>query len=161
MWEIHLLGYVVLVVKFVSALSCNLGGVLCLKCGDVGCSGGGKAVIIFVFSFLAKVLDSSGADMIELGVPHSDPILDGKVIKASATRSLARGTNFTSIMSKDVVPILESRRSRRGTTVISFPVVLFSYHNPSMVLKTSCPQLATLGYMVLWFQMLHLKRQKA
>ncbi|BBG99540.1 Aldolase-type TIM barrel family protein [Prunus dulcis] len=33
-----------------------------------------------------KVLNSSGADVIELGVPHSDPILDGPVIQASATR---------------------------------------------------------------------------
>ncbi|CAB4273601.1 unnamed protein product [Prunus armeniaca] len=67
-----------------------------------------------------KVLDSSGADVIDLGVPHSDPILDGPVIQASATRSLARGTNFNSIMSmlKDVVPQL------------SCPIVLFSYHNP-------------------------------
>ncbi|ONI17198.1 hypothetical protein PRUPE_3G144500 [Prunus persica] len=67
-----------------------------------------------------KVLDSSGADVIELGVPHSDPILDGPVIQASVTRSLARGTNFNSIMSmlKDAVPQL------------SCPIVLFSYHNP-------------------------------
>ncbi|KAM2201397.1 hypothetical protein ACFX1R_001223 [Malus domestica] len=67
-----------------------------------------------------KMLDSCGSDLIELGMPYSDPILDGPVIQASATRSLARGTNFNAIMSmlKEVVPQL------------SCPIVLFSYLNP-------------------------------
>ncbi|WJX84684.1 cTPxI [Trifolium repens] len=67
-----------------------------------------------------KVLDSCGSDIIELGVPYSDPLADGPVIQAAATRSLARGTNFDSIISmlKEVVPQL------------STPIALFTYYNP-------------------------------
>ncbi|XP_004302602.1 PREDICTED: tryptophan synthase alpha chain-like [Fragaria vesca subsp. vesca] len=67
-----------------------------------------------------KVLDSCGSDAIELGLPYSDALLDGPVIRASATRSLARGTNFNKVISmlKEVVPQL------------SCPIVLFSYYNP-------------------------------
>lgn len=67
-----------------------------------------------------KVLDRCGSDIIELGVPYSDPLADGPVIQAAATRSLARGTNFNAIISmlKEVVPQL------------SCPVALFSYYNP-------------------------------
>nr|AFK33699.1 unknown [Lotus japonicus] len=67
-----------------------------------------------------KVLDSCGSDIIELGVPYSDPLADGPVIQAAATRSLARGTNFNAIISmlKEVTPQL------------SCPVALFSYYNP-------------------------------
>ncbi|XP_030442790.2 tryptophan synthase alpha chain [Syzygium oleosum] len=67
-----------------------------------------------------KVLDSCGSDIIELGVPYSDPLADGPVIQAAATRALARGTNFDAIISmlKEVVPQLSS------------PVALFSYYNP-------------------------------
>jgi tryptophan synthase alpha chain len=46
-----------------------------------------------------KVLDSCGSDIIELGVPYSDPLADGPVIQAASTRSLSRGTNFDSIIS--------------------------------------------------------------
>ncbi|XP_034208223.1 tryptophan synthase alpha chain, chloroplastic-like [Prunus dulcis] len=64
-----------------------------------------------------KVLNSSGADVIELGVPHSDPILDGPVIQASATRSLARGTNFNSIIYVNVkgrdAPFEETKSLRK------------------------------------------------
>lgn len=67
-----------------------------------------------------KVLDSCGCDIIELGVPYSDPLADGPVIQAAATRSLARGTNFDAIISmlKEVVPQL------------SCPIALFTYYNP-------------------------------
>ncbi|XVF80887.1 hypothetical protein PTKIN_Ptkin15bG0111200 [Pterospermum kingtungense] len=67
-----------------------------------------------------KVLDSCGSDIIELGVPYSDPLADGPVIQAAATRSLARGTNFNAILSmlKEVVPQL------------SCPIALFTYYNP-------------------------------
>ncbi|KAJ9172031.1 hypothetical protein P3X46_015321 [Hevea brasiliensis] len=67
-----------------------------------------------------KVLDSCGSDIIELGVPYSDPLADGPVIQAAATRSLAGGTNFDAITSmlKEVVPQL------------SCPIALFTYYNP-------------------------------
>ncbi|CAK8543522.1 unnamed protein product [Lathyrus sativus] len=67
-----------------------------------------------------KVLDSCGSDIIELGVPYSDPLADGPVIQAASTRSLARGTDFHAIISmlKEVVPEL------------STPIALFTYYNP-------------------------------
>ncbi|OVA05350.1 Tryptophan synthase [Macleaya cordata] len=67
-----------------------------------------------------KVLNSCGSDIIELGVPYSDPLADGPVIQAAATRALARGTNFDAIISmlKGVVP------------QISCPIALFTYYNP-------------------------------
>ncbi|KAI3995717.1 hypothetical protein MKX01_020790 [Papaver californicum] len=67
-----------------------------------------------------KVLDSCGYDIIELGVPYSDPLADGPVNQAVATRSLARGTKFDAILSmlEGVVPKL------------SCPIALFTYYNP-------------------------------
>ncbi|CAK7346492.1 unnamed protein product [Dovyalis caffra] len=67
-----------------------------------------------------KVLDACGSDIIELGVPYSDPLADGPVIQAAATRSLARGTNLEAITSmlKEVVP------------QVSCPIALFTYYNP-------------------------------
>lgn len=75
-----------------------------------------------------KVLDSCGSDIIELGVPYSDPLADGPVIQAAATRSLARGTNYNAIISmlKEVIPQLSS------------PIALFSYYNP--ILKRGVEQ---------------------
>ncbi|KAM3378234.1 tryptophan synthase alpha chain [Capsicum galapagoense] len=67
-----------------------------------------------------KVLDRCGSDIIELGVPYSDPLADGPVIQAAASRSLNKGTNFSKVMSmlEDVVPQL------------SCPIALFTYYNP-------------------------------
>lgn len=67
-----------------------------------------------------KVLDSCGSDIIELGVPYSDPLADGPIIQAAATRALSRGTNYDTIISmlRKVVP------------QISCPIALFSYYNP-------------------------------
>ncbi|KNA11141.1 hypothetical protein SOVF_137970 [Spinacia oleracea] len=67
-----------------------------------------------------KVLDSCGSDIIELGVPYSDPLADGPVIQAAATRALAKGANYDSIISmlKNVIPEL------------SCPIALFTYYNP-------------------------------
>ncbi len=67
-----------------------------------------------------QVLDNSGADIIELGVPYSDPLADGPVIQAAATRALARGTTLEQVleMLKGVSPSLRS------------PIILFTYYNP-------------------------------
>ncbi|KAG0475659.1 hypothetical protein HPP92_015345 [Vanilla planifolia] len=67
-----------------------------------------------------KILDSCGSDVIELGMPYSDPSADGPVIQASATRALAQGANFNGIISmlNEVIPHL------------SCPIALFSYYNP-------------------------------
>ena len=67
-----------------------------------------------------EVLDSNGADLIELGVPYSDPLADGPVIQAAATRSLAQGTTLESVLElvQTVSPKLKS------------PIILFTYYNP-------------------------------
>lgn len=67
-----------------------------------------------------KVLDRNGADIIELGVPYSDPLADGPVIQAAATRALEKGTKLDDVlkMLTDVIPEL------------SAPIVLFNYYNP-------------------------------
>lgn len=67
-----------------------------------------------------RVLDASGADIIELGVPYSDPLADGPVIQAAATRALQRGTRLDQVleMVESVSPALQS------------PLIFFTYYNP-------------------------------
>jgi tryptophan synthase alpha chain len=67
-----------------------------------------------------KILDSSGADFIELGVPYSDPLADGPVIQAAATRALQRGTKLEGVleMLQAITPNLQA------------PIILFTYYNP-------------------------------
>jgi tryptophan synthase alpha chain len=62
----------------------------------------------------------SGLDILELGIPFSDPTADGPVIQRSSERSLENGTSLTSV--------LEMTRSIRAETHI--PIILFSYYNP-------------------------------
>ncbi len=68
---------------------------------------------------LVLELERAGADVIELGVPFSDPIADGPVIQKAAERALRSGTSLRKI--------LESVRSLRGKTQI--PIVLMAYYN--------------------------------
>jgi tryptophan synthase alpha chain len=66
------------------------------------------------------VLDSIGANIIELGVPYSDPLADGPVIQAAATRALANGTTLARVLE-----MLETT-----TPKIKAPIILFTYYNP-------------------------------
>ena len=65
-------------------------------------------------------LQAAGADMIELGIPYSDPLADGPVIQAAASRALASATTPGNV--------LEMLGSLRGELTI--PVILFTYSNP-------------------------------
>jgi tryptophan synthase alpha chain len=65
-------------------------------------------------------LERGGADLIELGVPFSDPIADGPVIQRGADRALKAGTS--------VRKVLEIARKIRETSQI--PLLLFTYMNP-------------------------------
>lgn len=67
-----------------------------------------------------RVLDAAGADIIELGVPYSDPLADGPVIQAAATRALQKGTNLEQVLAM-VATVKSELRS---------PIVLFNYYNP-------------------------------
>jgi tryptophan synthase alpha chain len=68
----------------------------------------------------ALALDQAGADVLELGVPFSDPLADGPVIQRSSERALARGVTL--------VGVLEAVRRIRERSEL--PLLLFSYYNP-------------------------------
>jgi tryptophan synthase alpha chain len=69
---------------------------------------------------IVLALAEAGADVVELGVPFSDPIADGPVNQAAAARALAAGTTLPAILATVA-------RLRAATGV---PIVLFSYCNP-------------------------------
>ena len=69
---------------------------------------------------LIEALTLGGADIIELGVPFSDPIADGPVNQRAAVRALASGTNLSGILE-----LVAARRESLGV-----PIVLFTYFNP-------------------------------
>lgn len=70
---------------------------------------------------LMHSLVDGGADLIELGVPFSDPMADGPVIQAASERAIARGMNLHGV--------LDCVKEFRGTD-IETPVVLMGYMNP-------------------------------
>lgn len=65
-------------------------------------------------------LDRAGADVLEVGVPFSDPLADGPVIQRATERAIAAGTNL-----RGVLRMIAGVRAK-----ISAPIVLFSYANP-------------------------------
>ena len=65
-------------------------------------------------------LEKGGADIVELGVPFSDPVADGPVIQCASERSLQAGTNLAGVL--DIL-----RRIRESSDI---PLVIFSYLNP-------------------------------
>lgn len=67
-----------------------------------------------------KALQANGADIIELGMPYSDPLADGPVIQASGTRALANGMTIA-ILFEQLYGIRKE---------INIPVVLMGYMNP-------------------------------
>ena len=69
---------------------------------------------------IAEELTKKGADIIELGVPFSDPMADGPTIQASSQRALSNGVRLD-----DVLEMAREFRSRYET-----PIVLFGYLNP-------------------------------
>lgn len=69
---------------------------------------------------MIHLLEDAGADIIELGVPFSDPMADGPTIQLSSERALAAGTTLTGI--------LETVRNVRRSS--SIPIILMGYLNP-------------------------------
>src|SRR5262245_46573586 len=69
---------------------------------------------------LVLALEKSGADIIELGVPFSDPIADGPVIQRASERALSNGVRL-----KKVLELGEKLRKQS-----QIPLVIFSYFNP-------------------------------
>ena len=65
-------------------------------------------------------LQKNGADIIELGMPYSDPLADGEVIQVSSMKALANGMNIAVLFEQ----IQDMRKS------ITIPVILMGYMNP-------------------------------
>src|SRR5688572_17224766 len=67
-----------------------------------------------------RALQDSGADMIEVGMPYSDPLADGPVIQASSAKAISNGMTMQKLFYD-----LENFRNE-----ISIPVILMGYMNP-------------------------------
>jgi tryptophan synthase alpha chain len=87
---------------------------------------------------IALAAIDNGADVIELGVPFSDPLADGPVIQRASERAVARGTRLS-----DVLELAADLRKARPTCGL----VLFSYLNPvvRMGMETFCAKAAEAG----------------
>ncbi|MBI5641989.1 MAG: tryptophan synthase subunit alpha [Deltaproteobacteria bacterium] len=90
---------------------------------------GGKALITFITAGdpdipttkdIIFALEKAGADIIELGVPFSDPMADGPTIQASSERAVKKGTRLN-----DVLQLVKDVRKKS-----EIPIVLFGYYNP-------------------------------
>ena len=75
---------------------------------------------IEITSKILLKLQEKGADLIELGIPYSDPLADGPTIQLSASRDLKSGTT-----PRKVITLLESLKGK-----LNIPIILFSYLNP-------------------------------
>jgi tryptophan synthase alpha chain len=69
---------------------------------------------------ILRALDRAGADVLEVGVPFSDPLADGPVIQRATERALASGTTLSGVL----------RMVSRLRTDLRAPIVIFSYANP-------------------------------
>ncbi|HEV7704750.1 MAG TPA: tryptophan synthase subunit alpha, partial [Gemmatimonadaceae bacterium] len=87
----------------------------------------GKALVVYITAghpdrarslALLRGIADAGADVIELGVPFSDPLADGPVIQASSQRALEQGMTFDGVL------------ALAAEAKVSVPLVLFSYLNP-------------------------------
>jgi len=70
---------------------------------------------------IAKALPKAGADLIELGMPFTDPMADGPAIQAAGVRALKGGQRMT----KTLAMVREFRKGDKET-----PIVLMGYYNP-------------------------------
>ena len=72
---------------------------------------------------LVAAIEESGADLLELGVPFSDPLADGPVIQASAQRALKSGTTL-----KKIIAVVREIRQKS-----QIPIILMTSYNPVWV----------------------------
>lgn len=76
---------------------------------------------------ILRTLDRAGADVLEVGVPFSDPLADGPVIQRATERALAAGATLPRVL--DMVAT--------ARTNIAAPIVIFSYANPILRMGTA------------------------
>ncbi len=67
----------------------------------------------------ATAMAESGADLVEIGLPYSDPLMDGPVIQAAVHRALAGGTRVTDVL-----------RTVQAVAATGVPVLVMTYWNP-------------------------------
>src|SRR6476660_2139833 len=79
---------------------------------------------------ILRALDRAGADVLEVGVPFSDPLADGPVIQRATERALAAGTTLAGVLD-----LVKSVRQD-----VKAPIVIFSYANP--LLRMGLPEFA-------------------
>ncbi|MDQ3855135.1 MAG: tryptophan synthase subunit alpha [Chloroflexota bacterium] len=86
---------------------------------------------------LAATLEAAGADILELGLPFSDPLADGPTVQRAANRSLAAGTTMSAC-------ILSAARIRERTAL---PLVMMGYLNPLLAygIERFCADAAAAG----------------
>jgi len=84
-----------------------------------------------------KQLEDSGVDMIEIGLPFSDPLADGPIIQESSTKALKNG-----MITKKLFEQLEGIRN-----TVSIPLIIMGYFNPMMQygVEDFCAKCAELG----------------
>ena len=75
-------------------------------------------------ALVLRTLDRAGADVLEVGIPFSDPLADGPDIQRASERALMAGTTLSSS--------LDQMASIRGS--LSSPVVVFTYANPVLAM---------------------------
>lgn len=69
---------------------------------------------------IALLLQASGANAIEIGIPYSDPLADGPVIQEASKRALSQGMTLEKAM------MLVSQMREQG---LKIPVIIFTYYN--------------------------------
>jgi len=74
-----------------------------------------------LFKKIVFILEQEGADMIEIGVPYSDPLADGPVIQQASLQAIDQGMNLSKTLE-----LIEQIRAEGLKT----PLVLFTYYNP-------------------------------
>jgi tryptophan synthase alpha chain len=86
---------------------------------------------------ILKALDRAGADVLEVGVPFSDPLADGPVIQRATERALAAGSTLSAVLT-----MIATIRPE-----VAAPIVIFSYANPllRMGLQTFADRAAAAG----------------
>lgn len=86
---------------------------------------------------IAEALEQSGADMLEIGFPYSDPVADGPVIQASSKLALDNGM--------DLSLLFEQLKDLRKT--VSIPILLMGYVNPLLQygVENFCKSCAEVG----------------
>jgi len=88
---------------------------------------------------LLEAVAAGGADIIELGIPYSDPLADGPTIQAAAQRSLRAGTTFGGVL---------AMIAKLDRNAVAAPLMAFTYFNPVFVrgVERTARELAAAGF---------------